>query len=351
VNADPARSVTGWVPLGYALRRFYLALSVPVLLVGAGTAGYMAIEGWGLFDAVYMTVTTLTTVGFQEVHPLSRTGRAFTMGLVLVGVFSLFYAATAIIRAIVSGEVSGDLGRKRMERALDEMSDHVIVCGFGRMGRLVCGEFSTLKMPFVVVDRQEDLLESFRLPHGIPLVGDATSDGVLRRAGVGRARTLVTVAASDADNLYITMSARLLNEKLFIVARSEDEEAEKKLLRAGASRVVSPYVIGGQRVAQAVLRPAVVDFIELATRHDYLELQIEETRIEPGSALVGAPVKDRRLRQELGIIIVAIKRPDGNMLFNPEPEVVLSAGDVLITLGHRDQLDRLETLSLARGKA
>ena len=234
-----------------------------------------------------------------------------------------------------------------MERALGELADHVIVCGYGRMGRLVCGEFASLQMPFVIIDRDPSLLEGFRRPHGIPLLGDATSDEVLRRAGVTRARTLVTVAASDADNLYITMSARLLNEKLFIVARSEEEDAEKKLLRAGANRVISPYVIGGQRVAQAVLRPAVVDFIELATRHDYLELQIEETRIEAGSALAGAQVKDRRLRQELGIIIVAIQKPDGAMVFNPEPEAALGAQDVLITLGHRDQLDRLAALARA----
>jgi voltage-gated potassium channel len=188
-------------------------------------------------------------------------------------------------------------------------------------------------------------MRDFSIPHGIALVGDATSDEVLRRAGVERARGLVTAAASDADNLYVTISARFLSERLFIVARAEEEGAEKKLLRAGANRVVSPYVIGGQRVALAVLRPAVMDFIELATKKEHMELQIEEAEIEPGSRLAGVSLKDSQIRQDLGIIIVAIKKPDGKMVFNPAPETLLSAGDILITLGHRQQLDRLEALA------
>jgi voltage-gated potassium channel len=234
-----------------------------------------------------------------------------------------------------------------MDRKLAELTGHAIICGYGRMGRLVCSEFSSLGRPFVIVDQQATVLDDFRVPHGIPLQGDATDDHVLRKAGVERAKVLVTVAASDAANLYITMSARLLSEKLFIVARSEESESEPKLLRAGANRVVSPYVIGGQRMAMAVLRPNVMDFIELATRSDYMELQIEESRIEPGSALAGRSLKDSRVRQDLGVIIVAIKKPDGRMVFNPPSEETMTAGDLLITLGHRDQLDRLETLARA----
>jgi voltage-gated potassium channel len=292
-------------------------------------------------------VITLTTVGYLEVHPLSPEGRVLTMALLLVGVFTLFYAAGVIISAVVGGEVRGNLERQRMERMLEALKDHAIVCGFGRMGTYVCGELSAQGVPFVIVDKQPDLLADFAQPHGIALGGDATSDEVLRRAGVERARTLVTAVASDADNLYITMSARLLNERLFIVARAEDVAAEKKLVRAGASRVVSPYVTAGHQVAQAILRPAVVDFIELATRSDYLELQIEENVVRKGSALAGAAVRDRRLREELGIIIVAIKRADGAMQFNPPPEALIAPGDTLISLGHRQQLERLEALCRA----
>jgi voltage-gated potassium channel len=329
------------------LRRFVLTLSVPVLLATAGTAGYHFVEGWGIFDALYMTVITITTVGFLEVHPLSHAGRAFTMLLSLGGIFTLFYAATELIRAVVSGEVRSVLGRQRMERSLAEIRDHFVVCGFGRMGNLVCREFSSLGLPFVVIDRDGSLLRDFDLAHGISLVGDATSDEVLRRAGVERARGLVTAAASDADNLYVTMSARFLNDKLLIVARAEEEGAEKKLLRAGADRVVSPYVIGGQRVALAVLRPAVMDFIELATRKEHMELQIEEAEVGPRSRLAGLSLKDSQIRQELGIIIVAIKKPEGKMLFNPPSETVIAAADVLIVLGKRQQLDRLEEMANA----
>lgn len=324
------------------VRRYIAVLCVPVVLVLLGTAGYSIVEGWPLFDALYMTVITITTVGFLEVQPLSVHGRTFTMLLALGGVFTMFYAAGELIRVVVSGEVRSALGRQRMEKSLADLKGHLVVCGFGRMGRLACQEFSGLGLPFVVVDRSADVLQGFSLAHGIPLVGDATSDEVLKRAGVERARGLVTVAASDADNLYISMSARFLNDKLFIVARAEGEGAERKLMRAGANRVVSPYTIGGQRVAQAVVRPAVMDFIELATSSQHLELQIEETEVRPASRLAGRSLKDSGIRQELGIIIVAIKKPDGRMVFNPEGAVVIEPGDRLITLGHRQQLDRLE---------
>jgi voltage-gated potassium channel len=328
-------------------RRFVLMMLVPIALLVAGTLGYHLIEGWSLFDALYMTVITLTTVGYGEVYQLSTAGRTFTMILLLVGVCTFFYAASEFIRFVVSGEVNQALGKQRMERSLAELHDHMIVCGLGRMGRLVCEQFNAQRIPFVIIERNEELLEDFGMEHGIVLHGDATLDEVLRRAGVERARALVTVAASDADNLYITMSARLLNDRLFIVARAEDERAEQKLQRAGANRVVSPYVIGGIRVAQAVLRPNVVDFIELATRTEHLELQIEETQVAEGSRLVGATLRDSQLRQDLGIILVAIKKQSGEMMFNPPPESIIRAGDTLITLGHRSRLDELE--KLARG--
>ncbi len=327
------------------LSRLVWTLTVPLALLLLGTLGYHVLEGWPLWDGLYMTVITITTVGYRELHELSVAGRAFTMLLALGGVFTIFYAASEVIRLIVSGEVREIVGRQRMERSLAEYKDHRIVCGLGRMGRLVCEEFSTRGLPFVVIDRLAELTEAFHMPHGIALVGDATSDEVLRLAGVERARALVTVAASDADNLFITMSARLLNERLYIVARCEGEGAEAKLIRAGANRVVSPYMIGGQRVAQAVLRPSVVDFIELATRSEHLDLQIEEVAIQPTSRFAGQSVKDSGIRYDLGIIIVAIKKPGGQMVFNPASQVVIEAQDVLITLGDRKSLNQLATLA------
>jgi voltage-gated potassium channel len=329
------------VPLG---RLAWVAL-IPLLLLIGGTLGYRLVEGWGLFDSLYMTVITLTTVGFGEVHPLSVRGRSFTMLLAMGGIFSLFYAATEIVRFMVSGEVAALFGRQRMERSLSQLRDHIVVCGFGRMGRYVCREFAAMGIGFVVIDRDPAQLEGFELRGGVPLPGDATSDELLRRAGVERARALVTVVASDADNLYITMSARFLAERLFIVARAEDDHAVEKLVRAGASRVISPYSIGGHRVAQAVLRPAVLDFIELATRRGHLELQIEETRLAAGCQLLGKSLRESQLRTALGVVVVAIRKPDGRMQVNPPPETRFAADDVLVSLGNREALDRLEALA------
>ena len=331
------------------LKRLLLPLAVLLALLVTGGVGYQLVEGWSLLDSLYMTVITITTVGFMEVHPLSGAGRLFTMALSLCGVFSAFYAAAELIRAVVTGEIRNVLGRQRMESRLEKLRGHLVICGFGRMGRLVAEEFASAGLDFVVIDREAKVLEGFALPGGIPLVGEATADDVLRRAGVERARALVTAAASDADNLFITLSARLISEKLFIVARAEGEAADLKLRRAGANRVVSPYNIGGHRVAQAVLRPNAMDFIELATRSEHLELQIEEIEVHDGSPLCGRTVKASPIRSELGIIIVAIKKPSTKMTFNPSGESLLEAGDVLITLGHRKQLQRLETM--ARGSA
>jgi voltage-gated potassium channel len=326
-------------------RRLAVMLLVPVLFIVTGTLGYHFIEGLSLFHSLYFTIITLTTIGYGDIVPQSDGGRLFTIFLALGGIFMLFYVATEAVRMTIGGEVQKALGRRRMEQSLSQLKNHLIVCGFGRMGRLVCKEFATEELPFVVIEREARLLDNFPYAAGIPLVGDATSDEVLRHAGVERARGLVAVLRSDADNLFITMSARLLNDKLFIVARAEGELAEKKLLRAGASRVVSPYTIGGNRMAQAVLRPAVVDFIELATRTEYMDLQIEETQIAPGSRLAGKSLQECKVRQELGVIIVAIKKAQGHMVFNPPGDAIMEPGDLLITLGNRQQLDQLERLA------
>lgn len=327
------------------LSRFAWAAAVPLLLLVVGTLGYHVVEGWAYFDALYMTAITLTTVGYGETHPLSQAGRVFTIFLAFGGVFSVFYAATEMIRAVVNGEVGHLLGRSRMERNLSQLRDHIIVCGYGRMGRFVCREFAEAGIPFVAIDRAAENLAALDAKHGIPLQGDATSDALLKRARIDVARALVTVVASDADNLYITMSARFLNEKLYIVARSEDEHGVEKLTRAGASRVISPYSIGGHRVAQAVLRPSVMDFIELATRRGRESVQIEEIRLGAQSRLVGKSLQELRLRQDLGVVVVVIRKPDGQMIVSPEADTKLAADDILIALGRRDKLDVVDEMA------
>ena len=326
-----------------AARTWWAAL-LPVALIIVGAAGYMAIEGWSAFDAIYMTVITLTTIGFLEVHELSVAGRTWTMALALGGAFTIAAAATFVLRSIVSGELGKALGKQRMEKTLANIHDHVIVCGYGRVGRLVVDEFVGAGVSVVVIERDAARLEGLAHLH---IVGDAADDRVLEHAGIKRARAVVTVVPADADNLYVTMSARLLNDKVFIVSRSEGDAAEDKLKRAGANRVVSPTTIGGQRVAQAVLRPAVLDFVDLATRTQHLELQMEEVVLRPSSPLVGQELKAARLRDRADVLIVAIQKPDGRMVFNPALDVVFATGDRLVVLGSRQALDALETI--ARG--
>jgi voltage-gated potassium channel len=307
--------------------------------------GYHFIEGWSLFDSLYMAIITLTTVGFAEVHPLGAAGRAFTMILSLGGIFTLFFAASEILRTWASGELRRLFGRQQMRKTMLRLKEHVIVCGYGRMGHLICEEFSRVSLPFVIIDNTETRLADFSLKGGVALFADATADETLKRAGIERARALVTVLPSDADNLFITMSARLLSDRVSIIARAEEEATAGKLVRAGASRVVSPYLIGGGRVVQAILQPAVLDFIEVATRSEHLELQLEEVVVLPQSRLAGKTIAASRLRADLNVIIVAIKRDGEGMTFNPPDDVVISGGETMVMLGARDQLTRVEEMA------
>jgi voltage-gated potassium channel len=318
---------------------------IPALLIAVGSVGFYLLEDLSLFESLYMTVVTLTTIGYGDLVPRTDAGRIFTIILILGGVFTIFFSATEMIRSVVSGELKAFLEFRKMEQNLSSLSNHMIVCGFGRVGRFACREISNQRSPFVVIENNKEALAGFSVPHGVPLHGDATSDEILLRAGIKRAKALLAVAGSDADNLYITMSARLLNDKISIIARAEDENAEMKLQRAGANRVISPYLIGGLRLVQAAMRPSVVDFIDLATRVEHLALQIEELTISEKSGLLGVSLKDQRLRKDLGVIVLAVKKSDGHMLFNPPPETVLARNDTLIVIGDRRQLDFLEKLT------
>lgn len=330
-------------------RRILRLLLVPLVLLAVGTLGYRIIESprYSWFDALYMAAITLTTVGYAEIHPLSPAGRAFTIMYSLGGVFTAFYVAGEVLRFMVSGEIQEALGRRRMEQKLTEMTSHYIVCGYGRMGRFVCREFEAHRLPYVVIDKDSRLASEFPTQYGFFIPGDATSDAVLDHAGVARAKALVTVATSDADNLYIVLSAHLLNDKLFIVARAEETGAEDKLKRVGANRVISPYVIGGMRVALAAIRPTVVDVIDLATRKDSAELQIEEILIETGSGLAGLALNRCGLA-EMGLNVVAIKRPDGALTASPTATAELEANSTIVVIGNRDNLDKLARMAEAK---
>jgi voltage-gated potassium channel len=332
-------------------RRTRRMLLVPLTIMLAGSVGYPLIEGekWSWFDGLYMTVITLTTLGYGEIpEPLSKPGRVFTMLLALGGIFTLFYFATEIVRSVVTGELRELLGRERMEDELKHLSGHLIVCGFGRMGKIVCDELERQKRRFVVLDKAPTPPE-WPYKHGLRIQGDATEDEILRKAGIERAKAVITVVGSDADNLYITLSSRLLNPKLMVVARAEEEEAEAKLRKVGANKVISPYLAGGHRAVQAVLRPTVLHFMEMATRPEFLDLQIEELRVDPDSRLAGRTLRESRLSQDLGVMVVGMLRPNGEVLYGPQGDVVIEPGATLIAIGQRKQLDKVEVMAAPGG--
>jgi voltage-gated potassium channel len=324
-------------------KKFLFAILLVVLVASFGTAGYMTIEGWNISDALYMTVITLASVGFREVHDLSAIGRMFTIILIIGGVGTVAYALTAGAKIILEGELQEVYWRRRLGKKISELKDHYIICGYGRMGRIICRELREKNVRFVVVEKQQDILnetDDLLIFHG-----DATKDETLKQLGIEKAQGLVTVLPTDAENLFVVLSARGLNTSLFIVARAGEEGSEQKLLRAGADKVVSPYHIGGLRIAHTVLKPAVVDFIEFATKSGNLDLQMEEVQIKESSALVGKSLDECGIGRELGIIIVAIKKPNGEMRFNPTFRSSIKAGDTLIALGEISKLKALEEIA------
>jgi voltage-gated potassium channel len=325
-------------------RRFALALGVLLGVLVAGTAGYVVVEGWGLLDAFYMTVISLTSVGYGEVHPLTPAGKVLTMLVISGGVVAVAVALGIGSRIVLEGQLEGIMGRRKVEKEIARLDDHYIICGYGRMGRVISREFLKKPVPFVVVEGGPEVFAG--IDAGVLAIhGNATEDEVLRRAGIERARGLVSVVSSDADNVYIVLTATGIRPDLFIVARAGDEGSEQKLLRAGATKVVSPYAIGGTGIANAILRPAVVDFIELVTRREHLELQMEEVLVAAGSALAGRTILETGLRQQFGVIVVAVRRRDDRMEFNPASEHRIVAGDRLIVLGAGDKLAELGRLA------
>ena len=325
-------------------KKLFLALALIIIVIAFGTAGYQLIEGWNFLDALYMTIITLTTVGYREVHELSSRGMIFTIVLLMVGVGTFLYALSAGAKIILEGELQELFGRKRLEKKIKELKGHYIICGYGRMGKIICRELKAKNVPFVAIERNGDFLNN-RLDDFLGISGDATNDDILREAGIERAKGLISVLPNDALNLYVVLSARELNPDLHIVARAGEEGSENKLLRAGADKVVSPYHIGGLRIAHTILRPAVVDFIEFATKTGNIELQMEEVTIPEGSSMADKSLDQCGIGRELGIIIVGIKRHTGEMRFNPTSRSTIKAGDTLIALGEISKLKVLENMS------
>lgn len=328
-------------------KRLILSGLLIFLMVALGTAGFIVIERWNFLDALYMTIITLTTVGYGEVHNLSSEGRIFNIFLIIGGVGTVFYALSTGAKVVLEGELQDIFGRKRLEKKIRDLHDHYIICGYGRMGRIICKELNANGEKFIVIEMNPHKLHEQE--NILIMEGDATQDAALIEAGIQKAKGLISVLPTDAENLFVVLSARGLNPQLLIVARAGEEGSGKKLLRAGADRVTSPYHIGGLHIAHTILKPAILDFIEFATKSGNIDLQMEEVTISERSRLVGVTLDEGGIGRDLGIIIVAIRKSSGEMKFNPTSQNIIEAGDTLIALGEVPKLRILEDIS-ARGK-
>jgi len=314
-----------------------------LIVLAFGTSGYMLIEGSSFQDSLYMTVITITTVGYGEMVHLSPAGRFFTMVLILVGAGLVIYIFGKVTEAVVEGGLRSILGKINIKKKVAKLKNHYIVCGFGRIGKVICKILHENNRPFVVIESNTEEVPLINEMGYLVLDGEASDDDVLLKAGIKSAKGLIAVASSDATNVYISLSARGLNPDLFIMARSSgDEGAETKLLRAGADKVISPYFIGALRMAQLIVRPTVTDFIDLTVGAGQLGLRMEELIVSPKSKYANLALQQSGIRQKYDLIVVAIKRKEGEMLFNPNPQTVTMPGDTLIVLGEHDHIKEFE---------
>ncbi|HDP80125.1 MAG TPA: potassium channel protein [Spirochaetes bacterium] len=323
-----------------------LRLSILLLLstISLGTLGYYLVEDMPLFDSLYMTLITISTVGFAEIKPLTMAGRIITIFIIITGTATLAYTVGNILRMFIEGEISKSFGRRKVEKHISRLKDHYIICGYGRIGGLICRELLNHNIDFVVIENMPqciDQLEREKL-HYIPM--DATYEEALFRAGIENARGIVTAVQSDADNVFITLSARGIRPDIYILSRASDEKAEEKLKRAGATKVITPYLIGGRRMAQVLIRPTVVDFVDIALMDNHLGLVMEEAHVRDNSPIAGKNLIDSNLRKDFGVIIVAIRKSTGDMIFNPTSQEKLESGDIVVVLGKKEDVIRMNKI-------
>jgi voltage-gated potassium channel len=333
-----------------ALRNIKILLAALLCVALIGTAGFHFIEHWSWFDGFYMVLTTLTTIGYQEVHPLSQLGRYFNVGLILAGVGLVFLILGALGQALLEFEFNNVFGRRKMEREIGRLQDHYIICGAGRVGRAVARQLETKPAQFIILESNEEKATRIRAETNWLVVhADATLEAQLLAARIDHAAGLVAATTTDATNTYVVLTARSLSPTLKIIARASEEGAEKHMKTAGADQVISPYGFAGFRIAQAFLRPHVINFLEVAlVRSNELGLELEELTIDPASVYVGQELRKSGIRHDLGITVLAIKREGEEMKYSPAPEALLCAGDHLIVMGEPSRLRELELMAGAK---
>ena len=304
----------------------------------------MLIEKWSLLDAMYMTIITISTVGFKEIHPVGIAGRVFTIWLVVFGVGFTLYVAAAMVQFLVEGQIRAILGRRRLDRQIDRLKDHYIICGYGRIGRVLCRRLRDKPINLVVLENNPELISAMDEDGVLYIMGEASEEANLIKSGILRAKGLVAVLGTDMDNVYLTLTARQLNPTLFIMARASRSDAKAKLKAAGANLVESPYDMGAARMAQRIIRPTVTTFLDLAFAHKRKDILMEEIPVREASSLVNVMLKDSGIRQQFNLILIAIEKSDGRMLFNPSFEAVLQGGDTVIAVGEPQNLQKLDKI-------
>lgn len=322
-------------------RTLFISFGIGLFLIIAGTTGYVLIEGWSWLDALYMTMITLSTVGYGEVHSVSHIGRIYTIFLVFFGVGFTLFLAGAVMQFVVDGRLRIFLGRRRLDQQISRLRDHYIICGYGRIGRVLCNKLRRKPIRMVIIEMNPELIPVMEADGILYLTGNAADETTLRKAGIEHAKMLVSVLATDTDNVFLVLTARQLNPDLYIIARAGREESISKLMAAGANKVESPYNVGATRMANSILRPTVTDFLDLAFTYQRKDIQMEELPVSSSSALVNVMLKDSGIRANYNCIIIAIKGADGRMTFNPSFETVIKSGDTLIAVGEVDNLDNL----------
>jgi voltage-gated potassium channel len=320
-----------------------------LLLFIIGTFGFHIIEGWSLSESLYTTVTTLSTVGYGDFYPVTEKGRIFTIILIIFGVGTMLYTVVLFTETMVEARFRSILGRGRLEKMLKKLNNHYIICGCGRIGYLICKELSAEKIDFVVIDNNPETIQKIEEEGFINYKGDASQDKTLIAAGIKRAKGIVCALPTDPENLYVILTAKELNPDIYVLSRSEEMESEHRLLRAGADRVISPYTLGGMRMAMAITKPAMLDFIEITTRRQSLELRMEELAVCEGSPFISKTLEESEIRHLYGIIIVAVKKDTGKMIFNPLANYIISKGDKLIALGENENVSRFANVCTTTG--
>ena len=317
---------------------------IAACLVGVimlGTAGYTLLEGWSLVESFYMTMITVTTVGFNEVREMSTTGRMFTVALMILGVGTLFYGIAIIAEVRFEERIRHIFGRRKLVKELDRLENHHIICGYGRIGSTVAAEYAREALPHVIIESDESIISHLDQEGQLVILGDATLDETLAEAHVEKAKSLVCALATDAENVFVTLTARALNPELFILSRAALESSIGKMQAAGADHVVSPYIMGGMRMAQSVLRPKLASFLDEVTGHATTDLDFDEVTVPEGSNLVGMALRESKISQETGVYLLSIRHNSGEMRFNPGPDFEIQARDHLYALGTPEEVESL----------